>query len=176
MTSEIQAMICDMIVKGESLTSICSMPDFPSMGAVYLNRRWFPEFDDRIRDAYRIRAEMFHDLAITTAMEVTNKEDVPAAKLKVDTLKWAAEKGDRSRFGSTEQVSGQQGGIQIIIDTGINKHIGADIQVNMNEQGEFIGFGGSDEDSTIVRGSGGSDSSCEPIELSKDRWKEIGGS
>lgn len=173
LTTLIKDTICEKIMSGMTLSAICRDPSMPSLGAVYANRTWDSAFDKAVRDAYKYRAEAYHDLAIDTAVGSigSHKDAIPSIKLAVDTLKWAAEKNDPGRY-ATKDVQQANHGIQIIIDTGVSNSTITDI--NINEQGEFIGFGGSDAQDTL-RGSGGVDSTSEPIELSKDRWKEVGG-
>lgn len=173
MTLSLKDKICELITEGLTLSAIARMPDMPSISCIYTHRTWDQDFDKAVRAAYKYRAENYHDKAIDTAISSigTHKDAIPSIKLAVDTLKWAAEKNDPSRYASKE-VQQANTGIQIVIDTGVG-HVGIS-DVTINEQGEFLGFGG-DNAQDIIRGSGGVDSASEPIELSKDRWKEVGG-
>lgn len=174
MTMEMKDLICDAIRDGRTIHAISQDPGFPSLTAIYSNRIWDPRFDRAIRESYKHRAETFHDMAIDAALSNmgAHKDAIPGIKMAIDTLKWAAEKNDPGRFASKEVSSGNTG-IQIIIDTGVGKTTPTDIQIN--ELGEFLGFGGTDGAQEVIRGSGGTSSASEPIELGKDRWREVGG-
>lgn len=173
MSISLKDKICELITEGLTLSAIARRDDMPSISCIYTHRTWDLDFDRAVRAAYKYRAENFHDMAIDTALSSigTHKDAIPSIKLAVDTLKWAAEKNDPARYASKE-IQQAHTGVQIVIDTGVG-HV-AISDVTINEQGEFLGFGG-DNAQDIIRGSGGVDSASEPIELDKDRWKEVGG-
>lgn len=181
-------MVVDLIRRGNRITKIGQLPNMPPYSAICLWRAQNPEFRRRVELAYKDRAEGYHDQAVELALEAVNspKEIQSGIKIAVDTLKWAAEKGDNKRYGAQKDNTGPQGGVTIIIDTGVKTQEQpkqADIIVDAN--GEFRGF--QDEAQGIVRGSDGARSECSGgseasastgdtegviINLSRDRWKE----
>lgn len=91
--------------------------------------RWIAkhqEFKEMMDLAIKERAYLKFEQADIIAQEqyLKWKDDpdagIQAAKLKIDTLKFLTEKGDRDKFGN-KPTSGEGGGIQIFIDTGITR-------------------------------------------------------
>jgi len=115
---EIGAAIVDLVRQGNTLVKIGKMKGFPNVSTIYRWGMLHPDFKEKIELARKDRAEYFHDKVIETIEEVSCKEDVPAAKLKVDGYRWAAEKGDKDRYGNSSKIDINTGGIQYI-NTGI---------------------------------------------------------
>jgi hypothetical protein len=120
-TMEYGNMICEYIRQGRTLKDIGKLSHMPDAGTIYRWQSMHPEFKDRVETARVDRAEHFHDLVISTAKELVDKEDVPVAKTKIDAFKWAAEKGNPSKYGSSTKVDIHGGGGTIIVDTGIRR-------------------------------------------------------
>lgn len=113
--------ILDHVRNGETVSAIGSKSEFPSAAVIFHWLQKHPDFKEAMEQARLDRAEMFHDKALKAAEGVTEKDEVPAARLLVDTYKWAAEKGDKNRFGSTKidvDVTKQD---IIVMDTGIDR-------------------------------------------------------
>lgn len=139
----------------------------PSYSRIMAWEALYPEFKIRVQAARRQRAEAFADMALETALAVTNKDDVPAAKLAVDTLKWRAEKADPDNYGSKKESDGPKGtSISITLHTGVlDSPAPKDIVVD--EFGNFKGFDGD-----VIEESRFEDHEV-VVELSKDRFKEV---
>jgi hypothetical protein len=142
--TQFDAMTADMIVEkiaeGMSLKELTLLPEFPSRATINFWRRSVPEFESRLEDARRYRAEYYHDHALTLADEICDRDSATVNKVKIDTYKWAAEKNDPARYGKKEDSSSNTGNITVIIDTGISKVEVPNIIIDPN--GDFRGFEG----------------------------------
>ena len=83
--------ICSHIAVGKTLNSICAKSGMPERNTVM---RWVmdePGFGKRYAQARRLQAEYFFDLIADAAEEIDTSSAlmVQAAKLRIDTLKWA---------------------------------------------------------------------------------------
>ena len=85
-------LICARIRAGETLQAICQDREMPTIHRAYAWLALYPEFRVRYEQVRKQRADSFHDRALEIALSMPEKDMVPAAKLAVDTLKWAAEK------------------------------------------------------------------------------------
>jgi len=120
-TLEVAHKILELVRNGETISAISRVEGMPNPGVIYTWLQSHPDFKEAMEQARLDRAEVFHDKAIATAENVTDKDEVPAARLLVDTYKWAAEKGDKNRFGSSKiDIDVKQQDI-IVMDTGIDR-------------------------------------------------------
>lgn len=115
----IATQIVDFYVEGRSLYEISRESSMPSYGSIL---RWLKnnsQFLKRIQEARVIRALHFEEMARDAAMDVADKDDVPAARLKFDAMKWSAEVSDAATYGKKTVISGDQSNpVQFIISTG----------------------------------------------------------
>ncbi|MHA3913860.1 terminase small subunit-like protein [Halovulum sp. GXIMD14793] len=104
--------ICDRIANGESLRSICQGKDMPSKTAVF---KWLKadgngSLVDQYVRAREGQADAIFDECLNLADEVNGPEDVPKARLQIDTRKWMAGKlrpkvyGDKIAIGGAEDL------------------------------------------------------------------------
>jgi hypothetical protein len=109
-----------MVEHKETLPRACKALDLP----YYLVTRWrreHPEFNDTLQQARRDLAEHFQEEALETARTTTSATSGPN-KLKVETLKWAAEKADPEQFGQKLKVDAKhEHSVQVVLDTGIRR-------------------------------------------------------
>lgn len=111
--------ISQLYLEGYPVSEICKMKDMPNERTFYRWMREKGEFRELINGARESRAVRYEDKAIQAAEQVDNKEDVPAARLKFDAYKWAAEVNDPSRYGKKTTISGDASApIKFIISTG----------------------------------------------------------
>lgn len=160
--------ICALVREGKTLTSICQMPDMPSIHRLYTWVHNNPELKEKLKEAKKDRADAYADLALEIALRTEDKNDVPAAKLKIETLKWAAEKANPETYGKKEE-SGVKGGpsINITLHTGVLDSVSPK-DIIVDEFGNFRGF--ENENSRSSREW--SDEPCiSSVELSRDRWQ-----
>lgn len=116
-----EAIAC-LIAEGNSLRMIARRPGFPSL---QIMRRWrtdHPEFEERLRNARKDRADYYVDKVIDAAEAATDKEDAPAAKIKIDAFRWAAGVDDPDMYANKAKVQGDAAvPITIIVNTGISR-------------------------------------------------------
>lgn len=136
-------LICNLIKSGHSITSICKREGMPSQMVLSVWRKVHPHFGTRMEEARLERAEYYHDMALDTAFSISDKEEVAIAKLQIDTLKWAAEKGNPHRYANNKPTEqGTKGGITVIIETGVPQALTvATTAIEVDEYGEFKGTG-----------------------------------
>ncbi len=95
-------LICEAVTSGKLLVEACEAAGV-TYAEVCREKRWNKEFLQALEQAERDRAGLFVDQALTVA----DRSKKPY--LQVETLKWAAEKGDREKFGDKKELVGQMG-------------------------------------------------------------------
>lgn len=110
---ELAERICDLIVEGKSLRTICQGPDMPDRKSV---RRWVksnPDFALIYKEAKEDAADAFAEELIDIADEEVPLDDkgrldsgvVQKQRLKVDTRKWIASKLKPKSYGDKLDVA-----------------------------------------------------------------------
>lgn len=162
-------LICDHIRAGITISKLAKDPHMPSTSTIYAWMSTNVEFKRRVNDARKQRAEHFHDMALDIALSVTNKDEVPVARLQIDTLKWAAEKNDPERFNKPKEVAAVSGGMTIVLDLGMG-HTVVPMNYDIDDNGELKEIL---NESAQMGGSNGvrSHEHRGDIELATDRWK-----
>jgi hypothetical protein len=114
--------ICEALVEGRSLRSICTDEDMPGRSTVF---RWLEEhaeFRELYARARKVQAEIFFDETIEIAddarndwMErrtqkdvswVANGENIQRSKLRIDTRKWVVAKLSPKKYGDKAEDTG----------------------------------------------------------------------
>lgn len=113
-TTEKTDYICDQLVEGRSLRSICSADDLPSVGTFL---RWVSR-DKALAEQYAsardIQMDYFADDINQIADDVLADGDhIQKAKLRIDTRKWTAAKLKPQKYGDNLKVQ-HSGGISIV--------------------------------------------------------------
>jgi hypothetical protein len=131
-------LICQKVREGQTLKSIACEPDLPDLAIIHYWQRSNPQFSEEIKLARQERAEYYHDRVVQLADEVVDKDEVPVARFKADTYKWAAEKGNPERYGQKTQVSGsiENKVSMIVLNTGI-KRAKPDVEVEVTKKEEI---------------------------------------
>lgn len=162
-------VICDLLRTGKTLTEVLKAPNMPSTTRFYAWLALYPELRIRYEQARKQRAMSFHDRALDIALSLPDKDMVPACKLAIDTLKWAAEKADPDSFAKPKESGDTgRGGVTIHLHTGVlDREAPKDIVVD--KFGNFQGFGG------VQIEDDGKPEDVVVVELSKDRFKEYEG-
>lgn len=120
-TPQTGMMICEAIRAGMTILQINLDPRFPPSSAIYYWMSKHKEFQLRYEQAFRQRGDHFHDKAIDIALSTGSKEEATVNKLKVDTLRWAAERADPERYGQKKaDISINQPSV-IVLNTGIDR-------------------------------------------------------
>lgn len=119
-TPELAELICSQIADGHSLKDICLAKNMPSRETVRLWLLKDPIFLGMYARAREEQADHFADEIIEIAdAAVGNPEEVQAARLRVDSRKWAASKMAPKKYGdkvTNEQVGPDGGPVRIVIE------------------------------------------------------------
>lgn len=114
-TEELGILICEQIIQGKSLRSICSQEDMPSIPSVYLWISRHKEFSEHYARAKADQAEAMGE----DTLEIADKSDgdVQRDKLRVDTRKWLMSKFAPKRYGD-RVVQAHEGAVpvKVVID------------------------------------------------------------
>lgn len=96
-SQELADKICEQIVLGRSLRSICNDDDMPSIASVI---KWLREKDDFSTQYARAKEEQADTLADDMEDIARDKDiDVQRARLIIDTRKWSASKLKPKKYG-----------------------------------------------------------------------------
>lgn len=101
--------ICDRLAEGESLRAICRDETMPAIWTVMRWLRTRPAF----RNQYEIARIAQADALFELMQEIADGgENVPHARLRVDTLKWRLARIAPKKYGDkvTTEVTGEHGG------------------------------------------------------------------
>jgi hypothetical protein len=91
----------------------------PSFSTISRWRNKNEDFSSSLKFAYAERAHYFHDKAIDIVEDTSSREEATINKLKSDTYRWAAERGNQEQFGAKQsKVEGVSVSTQIIV-TGV---------------------------------------------------------
>ena len=129
--------IISLYIDGQSLVQISRLPDMPTLGTIL---RWLetePEFMEAYEKSRKLRALHIEEQALEAA-DVTHAAtsvEVSAARLKFDSLMWAAEKHDNERYGKKTQITGGGAPIQIVVNTGVPEPTQAQLPPTLNSAG-----------------------------------------
>ena len=120
-------LICQQIVEGAGITSICNQPGFPKYNVL---RKWahqHPWIDEHLNQARRDRAETLRDKAVQTAEEAESRDPIDKASLQVDTYKWAAGVDNEKYNPKTKVEATINTPTQIVVYTGIDRTEARDV-------------------------------------------------
>ena len=104
-TMELGQYICSLLTRGYTKMKAAKELNLPP----HIVSHWcrtVEGFREQVELAIRDRAEHYHDRVMEQAdNEDVHKDFVPWKKVKIDALKWAAEKGDPDRYGNKTKVA-----------------------------------------------------------------------
>ena len=108
---EIATRICDLLMDGVSLRSICELEDMPGRTTVF---RWMdenPDFASRYARARMLQADLMDDLILETANACT-PATAHADRVKISAFQWRAAKLKPKVYGDKAEVAmtGANGG------------------------------------------------------------------
>lgn len=103
--------ICERLIEGNSLRSICSDPEMPSLATVASWMYNDKEFYEMYCRTKQMQAEVLADEIINLADEARTADFkfTNAYRLAVDTRKWAATKLLNNRYGDKVQQTHEVG-------------------------------------------------------------------
>lgn len=116
-TQALMERICELLVTGRSLRSICADPGMPDKTTVL---RWcskYPQAEGRYTMARQMQAECFADEIIEIADKATAK-NYNAKRLQVDSRKWVAANLLPKKYGhKTEGEAAAVGGtLKVVVE------------------------------------------------------------
>ena len=95
-SEEVAGTICQEIMEGKSLRTICARKDMPSASTVYAWLGQYPGFQDMYAHAREIQADVLAD----EILEIADSEiDTNRARVMIDTRKWLAGKLRPKKYG-----------------------------------------------------------------------------
>ena len=103
LTSTITDQICQELMSGKPLTSICRNKDLPSLSTVH---RWIdkhPSFAKQILQARRVGTQYYLDKMIEE-LETVSDKDVGIVREKLHHYRWLASKLLPSLYGDKQEV------------------------------------------------------------------------
>ncbi len=122
-------LICQRVTEGASLLEICrnsKKAGEPVIPPYFILAKWrqdFPQFNEKLEQAFKDRSEIFHGKAIEQA-ELSDEDNASGQKVIVDTMKWGAAIDNPDRFGSKTKIGTEgEGNITFIINTGIRQEL-----------------------------------------------------
>jgi hypothetical protein len=108
-TKDLATAFLERVDKGEHVMQICARPDMPCWRTIQNWRRKNPSFAAsylRVREA---SAEFLEHEAINEGDKATDRDSSAAARVRIDTLKWAAAKRNPRTHGDLLRHSGADG-------------------------------------------------------------------
>lgn len=120
-------LICQQVVEGKSILTISNDPMFPPLAVIQSWRRMFPDFEEALGVARKMRADVMHDKALAIADDMAanganmSKTEIEAKKAATATYQWSAERSDPASYGARPTVVAQSAPATIIINTGIKR-------------------------------------------------------
>jgi hypothetical protein len=109
--------ICERLVEGESLRSICRDPDMPAISTVFGWFRIHPEFKEQYAQAKDEQCDTYADDIVAIADRYGVSDDDTAVmtardRLRIDARKWVAAKLKPKRYGDriAQEITGGDGG------------------------------------------------------------------
>ncbi len=95
-TNEIATEICKRIEEGETIREICALPHMPVWETIRGWKLKYPEFLAQYTQAREESAYALEDEAFKISKTAVDKDSAAAARVQIDTIKWAAGKRNKS--------------------------------------------------------------------------------
>ena len=160
------ALICEKIRTGSLMKDITKEPGMPNYSVISRWRREREEFNEALVQARQDRAEILKEEALQEALDLADNppvdQEVAAAKLKVDTIKWVAGVDHPDRFGSKKEAGISVGTAVIMVDTGIKREPPRDVGGNLDGSQNYLTADSADTAGDSLRGNAPADISSEP--------------
>ena len=118
-SEDLATKVAELYMEGESLLAISRHAGMPAYGTLINWASNNATFREKLNSAREMRAFYFEEAARAAAESVSEKDDVPAARLKFDAYKWSAEVNDPGRYAKKTTLSGDaQNPIRFNVTTG----------------------------------------------------------
>jgi hypothetical protein len=115
--------VCLLVRLGSTLKEAAKRLPIKDVTTIYSWRSTHPDFKEKLDAARKDAADNFIDKIqeIADTKDIP-KEDVPGARLRVDSYKWLAEKANPQKYSPKSVIAADEDNpLQIIIDTGITR-------------------------------------------------------
>ena len=115
--------VCLLVRQGITLKDAAHRLPIRDVTTIYRWRRDHPDFREKLEAARKDAADNFIDKIqeIADTKDIP-KEDVPGARLRVDSYKWLAEKANPQKYSPKSEIAADEDNpLQIVIDTGIKR-------------------------------------------------------
>jgi hypothetical protein len=100
-SEKVVGTICQEIMAGKSLRTICAMEGMPAASTVYAWLRQYPEFSDTYAHAREIQADMLAE----EILEIADSDlDPNRARVMIDARKWLASKLRPKKYGDRVEL------------------------------------------------------------------------
>ncbi|BAH73469.1 hypothetical protein [Solidesulfovibrio magneticus] len=106
-SQEVADAVCQGIMEGRGLRSICADPGMPGPATVYSWLTKYASFQEQYALAREVQADVYFDEVVSIA---DNEPDPQIARNRIDARKWAASKLRPKRYGDRLEVE-HQGGV-----------------------------------------------------------------
>ncbi len=103
---KLAATICEQIVLGNSLRTICAQEGMPHISTIFEWKAKHKEFSEQYAMAKEEQADTLADDMEDIARDTTI--DVARARLIIDTRKWSASKLKPKKYGDKLELSGDE--------------------------------------------------------------------
>ena len=120
---DIADAVCLLVQQGLTFKDVAERLPIRDTTVIFRWRRQYPDFREKLDHARKDAADNFIDKiqTIADAKEIP-KEEVPGARLKVDSYKWLAEKANPQKYSPKSVIAADEDNpLQIVIDTGIKR-------------------------------------------------------
>lgn len=97
-------LVLDLIEDGFTVEEINDNPDLPSWSTI---RRWIrsdPARTEQYRAAREMSSDILESQMLGIARHIQDKDDVPAARLKITTIQWTIAKRAPKTYGDKTQM------------------------------------------------------------------------
>ena len=115
--------ICDRLIEGESMRSICASEDMPDRKTVLRWQDTRPDFAAKCARAREAQADFMDDLILDTARACT-AESATADRVRIGAYQWRAARLQPKKYGDklmTEHTGANGGSIQHDITMSVNR-------------------------------------------------------
>lgn len=96
--------ICEQLMEGRSLHSICKQEGMPSIGTVMKWLRENPAFSTQYAHAREAQAEVMGDKMVQLALEPEKNADPQMLRVQIDAIKWAAGRMRPAKYGEANLI------------------------------------------------------------------------
>ena len=108
-SEDVADTICQELMAGKSLRTICSMEGMPAASTVYSWLRQYPEFSQRYARAREVQADVLAD----EILEIADSDlDPNRARVMIDARKWLAGKLRPKKYGDRVELDHKVDGNQ----------------------------------------------------------------